>query len=65
MSSEEYAGSKTTKKRSREKTPRESLGSNRISTTLESHEQKLMIFVAMEYDAGASLHLSTCQSNFM
>jgi hypothetical protein len=26
----------------------------------EAHEQELMIFIAMEYDAGASLHLITC-----
>jgi hypothetical protein len=28
----------------------------------KSHEQELMIFVSMEYDVGASLHLSTRQS---
>jgi hypothetical protein len=30
----------------------------------KAHEQELMIFIAMEYDAGASLHLSTRQSYF-
>jgi hypothetical protein len=28
-----------------------------------SHEQELMIFLVLEYDAGASLHLSKCTSN--
>jgi hypothetical protein len=30
----------------------------------KSHEQELMIFVVVGYDAGASLHLNMCQLDF-
>jgi hypothetical protein len=32
---------------------------------LESHEQELMIFIVVEYDARESLHLNTHQFDFM
>jgi hypothetical protein len=36
------------------------LGPRRIPTTTgEAHEQELMIFAAVEYDAGASLHAAS------
>jgi hypothetical protein len=42
---------------SRGKAPKTCLGPRWIPTTTgEAHEQELMIFAAVEYDAGASLH---------
>jgi hypothetical protein len=44
---------------SRWTSPRESLGSRGFQQwSRGSHEQKLMIFPAVEYDAGESLHLN-------
>jgi cytosine/adenosine deaminase-related metal-dependent hydrolase len=45
---------------SRWKAPKTCLGPRRIPTTTgEAHEQELMIFAAVEYDAGASLHAAS------
>jgi hypothetical protein len=45
---------------SRWKAPKTCLGPRRIPTaTGEAHEQELMIFAAVEYDAGASLHAAS------
>jgi cytosine/adenosine deaminase-related metal-dependent hydrolase len=45
---------------SRWKAPKTCLGPRWIPTTTgEAHEQELMIFAAVEYDAGASLHAAS------